>query len=123
MQLSIKWSHESGSHCEAIFVKTIVGVRVVVDVYRAEETVPCRTETGALGPMLKTLLDPAGRYRMAPMMSKTVEQAIEDLFDASAPEHVAETVTDLSPRQGQELGYTLHPIFREALRPLFGRHG
>jgi len=82
MQLSIKWNSTPTCRHEAIFVKSVVGIRMVVDTYRDNEATPCRTETGALGPMLAALLNPAGRYRLAPMLEKTFESQIESLFDA-----------------------------------------
>lgn len=117
MQLSIKWDSTPTCRHEATFVKSVVGVRVVVDTYRDQEEHPCRTEAGALGPMLKTLLDPAGRYRLAPMLNRTMEALIEDLFDAPVGEHVAERVTEVGPKP--ELGYTLHPVFQQAMAPFF----
>jgi hypothetical protein len=94
--LKISWSTSVTLRHEATFVKSVVGVRVVVDSYQNQDETPCRTEVGAFGPMLKALLDPAGRYRMAPMMEKAMEAKIEAWLD-EAPVEEAEAVNRIHP--------------------------
>ena len=114
--LTVEWSSLKDTHHKAVFKKGVVGdrpcIKVMVETRQGREPQPCRVEIGLLGDILPALY--SQRYRFMVGMEKTFEARLEALFDSESDE-------DLTDFGSPELGYTLHPVFREALRPFLNQ--
>jgi hypothetical protein len=95
--LRIKWNSTPEQVHVATFTKSIVGTRIVVETFTGQEEDPCRVESGRFGTMMAALLNPAGRYRLAPMMGRTLTDLIESVLD-SEPESQPQIELEAQPR-------------------------
>lgn len=113
--LTISWSSAKATHHTAIFRRAGDGTRrsarVMVETRQGSESDPCRVEMGLLTDLLPTLTNPAGRYRLAPMLTQTLESVLDNVFNPE-PELGFGGVTHLHPLLSNALAHDatdVHP--------------
>lgn len=116
--LTISWSSAKELHHTATFRRAGNGsrrdARVMVETRQGREPVPCRVEIGLLSTILPTLTNPAGRYRLAPMLTQTLESVLDNVFNSEPElEAVRDGVSYLHPL----LSATLEPVKPGAVVP------